>query len=164
MYTLVTQEANIVILAKKEGILMTMISALLLQGDTNTNGAAVAGLLAVGGVMMIVMLALAVVFIVGVWKVFVKAGQPGWAILIPFYNVYILLKIAGKPGWWLVLFLIPFVNIVIMILVAIGVAKAFGQSAAFGVFLLFLLCGIGYLILGFGKNYRYIGTATAVAR
>ena len=83
---------------------------------------------------------------------------------LPGGSVYILLKIAGKPGWWLVLFLIPFVNIVIMILIAIGVAKAFGQSAAFGVFLLFLLCGIGYLILGFGKNYRYIGTATAVAR
>jgi hypothetical protein len=93
----------------------------------------------------------------------VKAGQPGWAVLIPFYNVYILLKIAGRPGWWLVLCLIPLVNIVIALMVAIDVAKAFGQSAVFGVVLLFLLSGIGYLVLGFG-NYKYVGPATAAAQ
>lgn len=140
---------------------MTMIPALFLQGDTST--AVTGSLLAMGGAMMLVMLAMAVVFMVGVWKVFVKAGQPGWAVLIPFYNAYILLKIAGRPGWWLVLFLIPLVNIVIALIVAIDIAKAFGQSAVFGVVLLFLLCGIGYLVLGFG-NYRYVKAATAVAR
>ena len=113
--------------------------------------------------MMIVALALAVVLIIGLWKVYVKAGQPGWAVLIPFYNVYILLKIAGRPGWWLVLCLIPLVNIVIALMVAIDVAKAFGQSAVFGVVLLFLLSGIGYLVLGFG-NYKYVGPATAAAQ
>ena len=90
---------------------------------------------------MMVMLAITVVFIIGAWKVFVKAG---------------------KPGWWLLLFLIPMVNIVIGLLVAIDLAKSFGQSAAFGVIPLFLLGGIGYLVLGFG-NYRYVGPA-AVAR
>jgi hypothetical protein len=161
MYTLGTQEANIEILVKKGGTLMTMIPALLLQGDSNA--AVAGGLLAIGGAMMLVMLAVMVVFIVGIWKVFVKAGQPGWAVLIPIYNVYILLKIAGRPGWWLVLFLIPLVNIVIMLIVAIDIAKAFGQSAVFGVVLLFLLSGIGYLVLGFG-NYRYVKGTTAVAR
>lgn len=58
----------------------------------------------------------------------------------------------------LLLYLIPLVNIVIAIIVAIDVAKAFGQSAVFGFVLIFLLCGIGYLILGFG-NYRYQGPA-----
>ncbi len=140
---------------------MTMIPTLLLQGDTA--GAGAGALFAIGGAMMIVMLAMMVVFIIGVWKVFVKAGQPGWAVLIPFYNAYILLKIAGRPGWWIVLFLIPLVNIAIAVIVAIDLAKAFGQSAVFGVVLLFLLGGIGYLILGFG-NYRYVGPATAVAR
>jgi len=67
-----------------------------------------------------------------------------------------------RPGWWLLLYLIPVVNIVIAIIVAIDVAKAFGQSAVFGFFLLFLLCGIGYLILGFG-NYRYQGMAASAA-
>lgn len=131
---------------------MTMFPALLLQDQT---GGAVGGAL-IGSTMMLVILAIAVVVIVGMWKVFAKAGQPGWACLIPIYNLYILLKIAGKPGWWILLFCIPLVNLVVSILVAIEVAKAFGQSAAWGVILLFLLGGIGYLILGFG-NYRYIG-------
>ncbi len=89
-----------------------------------------------------------------------RRGQPGWAILIPVNNVYILLKIAGRPGWWLLLYFIPLVNIVIAIVVAIDIAKAFGQSALFGFLLLFLLFGISYLILGFG-NYRYQGRAAS---
>jgi len=71
------------------------------------------------------------------------------------------LKIVGRPSWWLVLFLIPLVNIVIALLVAMDVAKSFGQSAAFGIVLLFLLGGIGYLVLGFG-NYRYVGPSAAL--
>jgi hypothetical protein len=133
---------------------MTIIPALLLQEDSS--GAVGLALAGFSTVMILVCLAIAVVFIIGLWKVFVKAGHPGWAVLIPIYNIYILMKIAGRPGWWLLLYLIPIVNIVIGIVVAIDIAKAFGQSAAWGVILLFLLSGIGYLILGFG-NYRYIG-------
>jgi hypothetical protein len=138
---------------------MTTISALLLQNDATPGKA----LLAMGGTMMLVCLAFAVVFIIGVWKVFEKAGQPGWAALIPIYNAYILLKIAGRPGWWLLLFLIPLVNLVIAFVVAIDIAKAFGQSTVFGVVLLFLLGGIGYLVLGFG-DYRYVGPAGVTAQ
>ena len=137
---------------------MTTIPALLLQDDAT--GALAGGL--IGGTTLIICLAIAVVFIVAFWKVFVKAGQPGWAALIPFYNGYIMLKIVGRPGWWLLLYFIPLVNIAIAIIVAIDIAKSFGQSAVFGVIFLFLLCGIGYLILGFG-NYRYIGPAAAGA-
>jgi len=104
---------------------------------------------------------LIIVVLAGLWKMFVKAGHPGWACIIPIYNVYIMLKIAGRPGWWLLLFFIPFVNIVINIVVAIDIAKAFGQSAVFGFFLNFLFGGIGYLILGFG-NYQYLGPQTLV--
>ena len=136
---------------------MTMIPALLLQDD-NT-GATVAA--ALGGTMMlIVCLVIAVVFIIGLWKVFVKAGQPGWACIVPIYNVYILMKIAGKPGWWTLLYFIPFVNFVIGIIVCISIAKAFGRSPAFGVIMLFFLSAIGYLILGFG-NDRYLGPQAA---
>jgi len=99
------------------------------------------------------------VCIVGWWKLFQKAGHPGWACLIPIYNFYIMLKIAGRPAWWLVLMLIPLVNFIISIVVAIDIAKAFGQTAVFGFFLNFLLAGIGYVILGFG-NYRYLGPQT----
>lgn len=140
---------------------MATVSALLLQ--YNGGGPAAKGLLAMGGMMMFVFFAIAIVFLIGMWKVFTKAGQPGWAVIIPIYNVYILLKIAGRPGWWLLLFLIPLVNIVIAFLVAIDIAKAFGQSTVFGVILLFLLGGIGYLVLGFG-DYRYVGPASATAR
>src|SRR5581483_7203405 len=78
-----------------------------------------------------------IIFILALWKLFEKAGHPGWASLIPFYNGYIMLKIAGRPGWWLLLFLVPLVNVVINIVVAIDIAKAFGQSGAFGFFLNF---------------------------
>lgn len=115
-----------------------------------------------GGAMLFG-LAILVIAIIGCWKVFEKAGQPGWAILIPLFNVYIILKIAGRPGWWLLLYFVPIVNFIVAIVVAIDVAKAFGQGAAFGFFLLFLFAGIGYLILGFG-NYQYRGPAAATMR
>ena len=81
----------------------------------------------------------AAVFIAGMWKTFAKAGHPGWAAIVPIYNIYILTQIAGRPGWWVLLYLIPLVNIVIMAMIAIDIAKAFGQSAVFGIVLLFLL-------------------------
>lgn len=103
--------------------------------------------------------AILVLLIVGLWKLFVKAGHPGWACLIPIYNIYIMLKIAGRPGWWLLLLFIPLVNVVINVIIAIDIAKAFGESGVFGFFLNFLLGGIGYVILGFG-NYQYLGPQT----
>jgi len=136
---------------------MTSKLAVLLQNDgSNAVGALF------GGMALLFWLAIGVVVIVGGWKVFEKAGQPGWAILIPIYNAYIMVKIAGRPGWWVLLYLIPLVNIAIAIIVAIDIAKAFGQSAVFGFFLLFLLGGIGFLILGFG-NYQYQGPAAVTA-
>jgi Family of unknown function (DUF5684) len=141
------------------GALVTIMTSLLLDNDA-AGAAASAGALAFGGIMMIVGLAIAVVCIIGMWKVFEKSGQPGWACIIPFYNVYILLKIAGRPGWWLLLIVIPLVNLVFLLLLSIDIAKSFGQSTVFGVVLIFLLGGIGYIILGFG-NYRYVGPAAA---
>ena len=132
---------------------MTMIPGLLLQTEGGNAGGAL-----VGGTMTVVSLAIMVLFVVALWKVFVKAGQPGWAVLIPFYNLYVLLKIAGRPGWWLLLLMIPLVNIVTGAVVAIDIAKCFGKGAAFGLIMLFLLCGLGYLILGFGSS-RYVGKA-----
>jgi len=113
-----------------------------------------------GGGFMLFILLVAIVITAAFWKVFEKAGQPGWAAIIPIYNTYIMLKIVGRPGWWLLLLLIPLVNFVIALIVAIDMAKSFGQSATFGVVMLFLLSVIGYLILGFGSA-RYVGPAAA---
>jgi hypothetical protein len=101
----------------------------------------------------------ALILIIALWKVFTKAGQPGWACLIPIYNIYILCKIAGKPGWWVILFLIPIVNLIISIILSIAVANSFGKSALFGIGLAFLPY-IFYLILGFGSA-KYLGPAAS---
>jgi hypothetical protein len=113
----------------------------------------------IGAAMIIFWLVIAVVSIVAMWKVYAKAGQPGWAAIIPFYNIYVLLKIVGRPGWWLLLFLIPLVNIIISLVVSIDLAKAFGKSEVFGVIALWFFSIIGYLMLGFG-DAQYKGAPT----
>jgi hypothetical protein len=114
-----------------------------------------------GGGFMLFALAIVVVVVIGLWKLFEKAGEPGWAAIIPIFNLIVMLKIAGRPAWWVILYFIPLVNIVATIIVSIDIAKAFGQSAVFGFFLNFLFGGIGYLILGFG-NYQYRKPPTAM--
>lgn len=98
-----------------------------------------------------------VAYLVGGWMMYEKAGQAGWKVLIPFYNVYILLKIVGRPGWWLILYLIPIVNIVILVIVSIDQAKSFGHGVGFALGLIFL-APIFWMILGFGPS-RYLGPA-----
>ncbi len=97
-----------------------------------------------------------VLALAGLWKMFTKAGKPGWAAIVPFYNLYVWLKIAGRPGWWLILFFIPILNIIMALVVALDLAKAFGKSPVFGVVGLWLFSVVGYLILGFGKA-TYVG-------
>jgi len=116
-------------------------------------GGLVAGLLAL--LLNLIQLALLVLVIAGVWKTFAKAGKPGWAAIVPFYNVIVLLEIAGRPLWWIILWLIPCVNIVILFIVAIDVAKSFGKDAMYGIGLA-LLPFIFYPLLGFG-DARYLG-------
>jgi uncharacterized protein DUF5684 len=121
----------------------------LLQYDGNEGPA---GYLAgcFGGVFFFVWLALLVIVIVGLWKVFEKAGQPGWAAIVPIYNVYVLNQIAGRDILWFILALIPCVNIVAIILISIDVARKFGQETGFGIGLAFLPF-IFYPMLGFGS-------------
>jgi hypothetical protein len=110
-----------------------------------------------GGLFGIVMVAVFAVMIASMWKVFVKAGQPGWAALVPVYNLITLLKITGKPLWWLALFCVPFANFVVIVLIMINLAKSFGKGTGFGLGLLFL--GVVFFpILAFG-DARYQGPA-----
>ena len=101
-------------------------------------------------IFIIVALLVAVLMIAACWKVFTKAGQPGWASIIPIYNFYVLCKIVGRPGWWLLLMLIPFVNFIIAIILSIDIAKSFGKGVGFGLGL-FVLGVIFVPILGFGS-------------
>jgi len=105
--------------------------------------------LLIGSFFVVIWLAATILTVAGMWKVFVKGGQPGWAILIPIYNCYVLLKVAGKPGWWVILMLIPLVNIIIFIVALVALAQRFGKGGGFVVGLFFLPF-IFYPILGFG--------------
>jgi hypothetical protein len=87
---------------------------------------------------LIIGLAFAVFFIACFWRIFTKAGEPGWASIIPIYNYYVILKIAGRPWWWLLLYFIPIVNFIIFIIVSIDLAKAFGKGGGFAAGLIFL--------------------------
>jgi len=114
------------------------------------------GLLALfTGAFLIVILAVAVVVIAAMWKVFTKAGQPGWAAIVPIYNYVILLNIVGRPTWWVLLMFVPLINIVIAIIIHLELAKSFGKSTGFGIGLI-LLGPIFFPILGFGDS-RYQG-------
>jgi len=105
------------------------------------------GNLGTGGTLAV--LAVILVMIIAVWKVFTKAGQPGWACLVPIYNIIVYLRIAGKPAWWIILFIIPLVNFIVALFVCLGLAKNFGKSGGFAVGL-WLLGPIFILILAFG--------------
>ncbi len=104
-----------------------------------------------GGTYLIVWLIVVVLGVVGLWVTFRKAGRPGWGAIIPFFNTYLMIKVAGRPGWWLILYFIPFVNIVILLIVALDIAKNFGHGSGFGV-LLWLFPWIMYLVLAFGTS------------
>lgn len=96
-----------------------------------------------------------IICIIAMWKMFQKAGAPGWAAIVPFYNVYVLFKLTWGSGWKFLLLLIPVANIVISIMTVFKLAKAYGKGTGFGFGLLFL-APIFYCILGFGKA-QYVG-------
>jgi uncharacterized membrane protein YhaH (DUF805 family) len=104
-------------------------------------------------------LAIFLVMVASGWKVFTKAGQPGWAVLVPIYNLIVLMQIIGKPGWWWLLLYIPFYGIWVAWRMIALLAKSFGQSTGFAVGMLFL-SPIFYPILGFGSA-RYLGPASS---
>ena len=99
-----------------------------------------------------VVLPLTLIYIISAWKIYVKAGKPGWASIVPFYNILCLLRIVGKPEWWIILYFIPLANLIVSISVAIDLAKKFGKSGMFGFFGLFLFPFVGYPMLAFGST------------
>ncbi len=134
---------------------MHALPTLLAQSsNAGSVGGAIGGLLFCGIYLLVTVLVVA-----GFWKTFEKAGQPGWAAIVPFYNLWVLCQVAGRPGWWFILFFIPIVGLVISIMVSLDMAKAFGKGVGFAIGLI-LLGPIFYCILGFGSA-QYQGPAAA---
>jgi hypothetical protein len=128
---------------------------------TDTAGAA--GLALFSGFFLVIWLVVLAVMIVSMWKLFEKAGQAGWKSIIPIYNYWVLCEISGYPGWLALVFLIawiPFVGgiaaLIVSVIVNIGLAKSFGKEPIWAV-LLILLPIIGYPMLAFDKNIKYVG-------
>ena len=115
-----------------------------------------------GPLFWIFYLAFTILMLAAWWKIFTKAGQPGWACIIPIYNLYVWCKIVGRPWWWILLMLIPFVNFIILIILIIDLAKSFGKGVGFGIGLL-LLGVIFFPILGFGSAQYQGPTAGGLA-
>ena len=102
---------------------------------------------------LIAIILLALVTLVALWKIFEKAGQPGWKAIIPIYNGVIYCRMAGLSGWFVILLFLPFVNFIVSIIVAYKLAKAFGYGIGMTILEIFY---IGLLVLGFGKA-EYVG-------
>jgi hypothetical protein len=112
--------------------------------------------LRLGTAPLIVMLAVILITVVSCWRVFAKAGKPGWASIVPVYNLVVWLQISGKPVWWIALCFIPFVNMVVSVLCGFALARNFGRGNAFGLGLV-LLPWIFFPVLAFGDDV-YLGT------
>lgn len=133
---------------------------------TTTDTGGLAGLAVFTGVWMFIWLAVAVFMIVCMWKMFEKAGEQGWKSIIPIYNYWTLCEIVGKPGWWslvTLLMAIPIINfvawipaLIVAVIVSIELAKSFGKEPVWAV-LFILLPIVGYPILAFDKNTKYVG-------
>ncbi|HEY4225333.1 MAG TPA: DUF5684 domain-containing protein [Pseudolysinimonas sp.] len=100
--------------------------------------------------------------IIALRPVFAKAGYNGWTALIPIYNIYVLVKIGGFHGAFVILYLIPIVGWIFGIVLAVRIGKNFGKGGAFSFFLLWLLSFIGYCIIGYGSA-TYQGPARVKA-
>lgn len=123
--------------------------------DSSLSEGMAIGLVAFAIIISVIAIAAAVMQIIGMWKMFKKAGKGGWEAIIPVYNYIVLIEISGLPMWYIALFFVPFANIYAMIMVNIEIAHRFGKSTGFGVLTTFFpfVC---YPILGFG-NARYSG-------
>lgn len=107
-----------------------------------------------------VVLVVLVPTIIGLWKTFTKAHQPGWAAIVPIYNIVIWCKVVGRPAWWVLLFFVPILNIVVGLILSIDLAKSFGKDVIFGV-LTWLFAPIMLLIIAFNKEIEYKGPLAA---
>ena len=109
----------------------------------------------------IISLVLCVFVLVCMWIVFRKAGKPGWAAIVPFYNLYVLFEITWGSGIRFLLLLIPIYNIILSIQTQVRLAKAFGKSGGFAAGLIFLPYIFIPLLAFGGTAYQGVPVKTA---
>lgn len=110
------------------------------------------------GTASLMILAFILLLLVSMWRVYERAGEPGWAILVPIYNTYVLTRIGRVSGWWVLAMFVPLLNIVALFVVSIGVAERFNRGAGFGIGLVFLPF-IFYPMLAWGDEQPVMRTA-----
>lgn len=123
--------------------------------SSSSDSTGLAGLLIFAAIYNLIILAILIVIIIAVWRIFTKAGKPGWAAIIPIYSSIISMEVIGRPGWWFLLYFVPILGIYVNIIDAILLARSFGKDGGFAVGLI-LLPAVFYPILGFG-NAKYQG-------
>ena len=123
------------------------------------SAAGAAGIIPLLMIPILIGLVLWLVAIIGTWKVFDKAGKPGWAAIIPIYQLIVWQEVTGRPVWWFILLCIPFVGFVMWFIISIDMAKSFGKDVGFGVGIA-LIPFILLPMLGFGSD-QYQGPAAA---
>jgi len=131
------------------------MAAMEMEMGSAEMGGLVALMAGMGLVMLLISLIPVILFIVCMWKLFAKAAKPGWASLVPIYNTIVMIEIAGKPLWWFVLLLIPFVNVVFGIILMVALARNFGKGGGYAAGLI-LLPIVFFPMLAFGKA-AYLG-------
>ncbi|MFC0646226.1 DUF5684 domain-containing protein [Cellulomonas phragmiteti] len=111
---------------------------------------------AAGGALLFMVVGLIgyIVSSLGLMGVFSKAGKPGWAAFVPVYNLIVLLEVVGRPIWWLVLFLVPGVNVIATIIVMNDLSKSFGHEAGFTVGLVLLTVVFLWILWLGSSTYR----------
>jgi len=122
--------------------------SLLSQSDSSSSGASFA-------ILAVVYIVLIAIYLVSMWKLFTKMGQPGWQGIIPLLNAYVIYKLAGKEWWWVILLLIPCINIIALWFLADSTSKLFGKEIGWTIFL-FFLPGLAHIVLAFGDS-QYVG-------
>jgi hypothetical protein len=137
---------------RKVGVLLPLLSFAFAQEDIPTTGD-------IPIFFWLLYFAVIALLIVSMWKLFVRAGKPGWASIIPIYNSVVMLEIAGKPLWWIFMLFIPFVNIVFGFLILYHFSKAYGKSDGFSIAV--ALLSIVFIPLLAFSDAKYQGPATA---
>ena len=113
-------------------------------------------------IILLLYVAMILVMFAGLWKIFEKANKPGWASLIPFYNMVIWFEIIGKPLWQIILVFIPFANIYVAVTMCIGMCRSYGKSGIGNYLAAIFFCFIYIPYLGFTEDIKYVGPAESV--